>query len=471
MAISRLKNNDITSTEPKYSNFACNLFPIFQLGGNGFILFGKPTANIRTNSTNTYYDTYAPQTAVDSSGNIYTVGYFRSSTYGARNMPYVMKTNSSGAVQWLTFVDDGSVGVQGSAITFDGSSSLYIGCYSDSTIRVHKVAISDGSTSLIRTVNTSTFPGGTQIYGIAFHNNFVYIGVNGQITANNTLDGAVVIKIGTGTAGTASAIRMGSTNNSNYLNMLKTFFNDGVLYYGDISYAVNGSSIMGLNGGTMSALFHKGFSLTGSYNANDHTYDCAGVDVGGTKRVYWVGRLYTGSESLSMIVRTNTTGTVSWKYRVSSSSETLIFQKCAADSSGNFYALSNSKHIVKFDQNGSILWQRKLNVTNGTLQMQSISISGNHMIISGYVYGTPSIAQALLIKLPTDGTLTGTYAVGSDTSNPVFNFAYTVTTDVSVGASISEYDGSTSTQSATGAESDLTRTAYTSGFDANGYTT
>ena len=77
--------------------------------------------------------------AVDSSGNIYVTGYsngtwgFPINAYSGDSDIFVLKLNSSGAVQWNTFFGSSSEGDYGFGIAVDGSGDVYVTGYSYGT--------------------------------------------------------------------------------------------------------------------------------------------------------------------------------------------------------------------------------------------------------------------------------------------------------------------------------------------------
>jgi hypothetical protein len=96
--------------------------------------------------------------------------------------------------------------------------------------------------------------------------------------------------------------------------------------------------------------------------------------------------------------------------------------KVVCDSAGNSYSAGSFRQssgtgyefgLIKRNSSGTIQWQRKLTVSGGCgFQDVKIDSTGTKMVISGYTSASGN-ADYMLLKLPTDGTLTGTYTVGS----------------------------------------------------------
>lgn len=114
---------------------------------------------------------------------------------------------------------------------------------------------------------------------------------------------------------------------------------------------------------------------------------------------------------------------VNWIYNTTTTSSMATM---AIDSSGNTYVVhatapsSTTLYITKFNTSGSIVWQRQITstfasgVANSTVPY--IVIKGTWMYVS-YNEGpsTGSTRQPMLWKLPTDGSATGSYVLGSYT--------------------------------------------------------
>lgn len=101
-----------------------------------------------------------------------------------------------------------------------------------------------------------------------------------------------------------------------------------------------------------------------------------------------------------------------WGSYVPLTSQFPLARTVAVDGSGNVYAAGegdgNYAPIVKFSTSGSLLWQRSISVISTGSQTRirscAVDVSGNF-----YFCGNTS-GQAIVGKLPADGTLTGTYA-------------------------------------------------------------
>lgn len=143
------------------------------------------------------------------------------------------------------------------------------------------------------------------------------------------------------------------------------------------------------------------------------------------------GNIYTtatyGYGNSGAILKFNSSGTLQWSLTVSSG----VLQDIAIDSSGNVYACGsdisgNSRLlVVKVNSSGTVQWKRKLGAGIPTGDGYAITVDGSGAV---YAAGGASYSggpqKALFIKLPNDGSKTGTYSV--DGNNWVYE-ASTIT--------------------------------------------
>jgi len=146
-----------------------------------------------------------------------------------------------------------------------------------------------------------------------------------------------------------------------------------------------------------------------------------------------------GSLVNTVFVKYNSAGTLQWQ-KIFTTNQSIYPSASAIDSSANFYAGFDNGTIIKFNSSGAIQWQKKAGVTvqgiavdssgsvyctssntiykylsDGTASAKiDISASGalrNPSITENNAIFTVQDDTRLLIKIPTDGSLTGTYAV------------------------------------------------------------
>ena len=149
--------------------------------------------------------------------------------------------------------------------------------------------------------------------------------------------------------------------------------------------------------------------------STDAVVPSAMVTYGGN--VYFIGSLYRsgGIGFVALIVKMNSSGTIVWSRYIKHNSQTNYGTSLTVDSAtGYIYATSlnanaASNILTKFDTSGNVAWQRRLVGGGGgsVNKASTVSITGSTMYWS-LAYSIPNFA-GLIMKLPTDGSKTGTY--------------------------------------------------------------
>ena len=117
---------------------------------------------------------------------------------------------------------------------------------------------------------------------------------------------------------------------------------------------------------------------------------------------------------LSFATKINSTdGTFAWQKSISG----LSMSGNTSDADGNIYFAgfeSGNLFLFKFSRSGTLLWQREVNSSIGTLTAfakLSIDQLGDLLVVCGGKTDTATFVA----KLPSDGSLTGSYSFGGDT--------------------------------------------------------
>jgi uncharacterized delta-60 repeat protein len=305
---------------------------------------------------------YAVGIAADSSGNIYAAGYQNS--YGsAPNQFYLVKYNSSGTLQWQrSLVCIGTLYCR--RVVVDSSdSNVYLAGFSSVTN-----STSGGNDIFICKYSAS---GDLQWQRILGGSSTEFASGIGVDSSNNVYILFYTLSIGQG----------------NYDMGLAKYNSSGVLQW----QRTIGGTAFDANGGL-------------AVDSSGNSYFCVETSSEGQ-----------GGTDIA-VAKYNSSGVLQWQ-RIIGGTANENARSTALDSSGNVYVLGETNSvgqgdydalIVKYNSSGTLQWQRSLGTTaaeNG----DSIFADGSGNI---YLAGDTTISgntDGLIVKLPADGSLTGTY--------------------------------------------------------------
>lgn len=270
----------------------------------------------------TSYNTDGRDICVDSSDNIYIVGYSDKSQAGTTKSILIAKYNSAGIVQWQRYID----------ISSPGSG--------------------DGFGLSICTDGTNVYFTGSSAAG---YSSMTYLNVMALSTSNGTLQW----QKGLYTTLASGYIAMGNSISSDISN--------GMLYVG--GYVRNGTTTATKTQGvilkytaTGTLQWQIGISLTGyDVSIDNVAYDAA------TDMIYSTGYASDGTTNYIFVTKHNSSGTIQWQVKfdsgfVSSGGISVaaggVYVNYMSGSSSNSFDKMNVLKLSKTD--GSILWQNKI---------------------------------------------------------------------------------------------------------------
>jgi uncharacterized delta-60 repeat protein len=343
--------------------------------------------------------------AIDSAGNSYVTGY-SATTF---NNILVAKYDASGVIQWQRTLSSANA-EQGTGIALDSSANVYVcgrclGPGADEGIFIAKYNTSG-------TLQWQRVLGDAAAAAIGF-------GIAVDSSGNAYITGAT-----TNSSAGSYDISVSKYNTSGTLQWQRGLGGTGVDFgYGAAVDSSGNAYIAGYSNISGSAqLIIAKYDTSGTIQWQ-RQLGSAGVDVGNAVAVDSSGNVYATGYTDStgagvydaVITKYDTSGTIQWQ-RVLGSANYEQGTGIAVDSSGNVYvtgyttiSATEAILIAKYNSSGTIQWQRTLN-GSGNEQGSSIKVDNldNYYITGRTATGT-SGNEVILAKLPTDGSLTGTY--------------------------------------------------------------
>lgn len=351
--------------------------------------------------------------AVDSSGNIYSTGYSAGIVAGVDSL-IVTKQNIYGDILWIrSLTGTSTTSTVGNGIVLDSSGNLYVVGYTNSGGAGQQDLLLVKYTSAGALVWQKAIGGNQGDYGrgitIDSSDNIYVIGT--FLTAASSQE-FIIAKYNT--SGTLQWKRAYGGTNSDGGFAITVDNNTGDVYaagQADIGGDVQLTLIKYNSSGTLQ--WQRAAGVTGAEYGRTIALDSAGgVYIGG------YGATQGAGNSDMILIKYNTSGVYQWQtaiggtntdaaYGLSTDSSNNLYLTGFTDSSGTTggYDLA----IIKLNSNGIIQWQRALGTAGaGESQMYSRPsvITSTSIIITGYVN------DMVVAKLPIDGSGTGTYSGG-----------------------------------------------------------
>ncbi len=334
---------------------------------------------------------------VDSAGNSYVIGKTNASPGDFQFAKY----NSSGDIQWQRKLGGAATNEQGFAICTDSSSNVLVAGGNAPNAGNMQIAKynSSGAIQWQRQLSSANSEAPTSIKTDS-SDNIYFVGNSDSfmIIAKYDTSGTIQWQRSLGSATFNSNAQSVAVDSSG--NVFVCGFTNAASLGNDLVIAKYNTS------GTLQWQRNLGDVSFG----NERGQSCA---LDSSSNVYMVGK--NGNELL--IVKYNTSGTLQWQREVLTSTNNV---RCsiAVSSSGNIFITAVQvvagyprAVLTSYNSSGTLQWQRTLSQSANSINAFSIGIDASSNIYFCGRIGISGNENYLIAKLPSDGSLTGTYSV------------------------------------------------------------
>ena len=357
--------------------------------------------------------TFGRDIAIDSSGNVYVTGYTGSSGAGSNDF-FIAKYSASGTIQWQRTLGASSNDT-GAAITVDSSGNVYVAgtTFSPDTILIAKY----NNSGTIQWQKTLGGSGDHRTYDIAVDSSGNAY-VTGKYYESGVGSGILLAKYNSsgnlqwqkrtsgGTEDIGHSIKLDSSGNIYIVGQTRT----NATYHDILVIKLDSSG---------SVIWDR--AITSASNNSDVG---EGVAIDSSGNVYVTGKINDGGAIKLFVAKFNSSGTIQWQRTLSGNGEHGY--GVGVDGSGNVYVVgttyitgqSYDMLIAQWNSSGTIQYQRTLGGGGNTYESaEAIEVdSSGNMYIVGWQQSLGD--GAYIIKLPGDGSQTGSY------STPGYTLAY-----------------------------------------------
>jgi len=256
--------------------------------------------------------------------------------------------------------------------------------------------------------------------------NSYFVGSLGTSTCDSGTLYAVLYKYDSGGTNQFMAKRWGNNNDTSFNaggNVFKDVTLDGSsqpVVAGSIEQTTNRAYGVIIKYDTDGSLVWQTRLISSSANLQFNT-----IAKDSSYNYYVGGWIYTGSSGV--VAKFNDSGTLQWQRTLTVSGTQLIIQKTRVDSSNNVFYLGSANttnqpcYLFKYNSSGTLQWQRKItasfSLNSGNCDF-AIDETDSALVVNfgtAGASGLTSTGMMMIIKYPKDGSITGTYSVGSST--------------------------------------------------------
>ena len=330
--------------------------------------------------------------ASDSSSNMYAVGFSNASA----NTGQIIKYTNAGVVSWQKAYDQ-SLGLGFKAATVDASGNLYVGG--------NQYIVKLNSSGTLQDQKTLTLSGNDAVFAKFAVDSSDNIYTAGYVY--RTEPDILIAKFNSSLVAQWACI-LSNTPSQDFAEGVAIDSSGNVYIGGSGTISGNNAILIAKYNSSGTIQWQRSFSVSGSI----YGYGLA-VDSG--SNVYCAG-------AKGYIVKYDTSGTLQWQRSLTLGLDCTFYAACT-DASDNVYATGYSFRsggstydvvIVKYNSSGTLQWQRYLSSYTSTfLQEYGRSIKIDAAGVINLVGSTNKSGSNdfLVLKLPADGSKTGTYTV------------------------------------------------------------
>ncbi|GIL18516.1 MAG: hypothetical protein BroJett040_22670 [Oligoflexia bacterium] len=384
--------------------------------------------------------------ACDADGNIYVVG----SVPVNGNDVCLTKLNKYGVLQWQRSLGSVTQTDYGYCVALDSVGNIYLGGMAFVGGNSDYLLIKYNSSGTFQWYRTLGGAGGESICSICIDasNNILCVGATGSAGAGST-DGFIVKYNSAGSVLWQYAYGGTAGDGFNCMAMSST----GNLY---ICGSTSSKGAGGSDG--LIAKFDSNFNVIWARTLGLSTTDMLkSVAVDSSENIVVVGETIVSSTTNMLIAKYNSSGALLWQRGFGGDGGTERCTSVAVDSFGDIYIAGYTEYVylnnwdvivAKFSADGVLQWQRAIS-TGSADMLPTITID-----LDGYM--VISMSTGTVLRLPTDGSKTGTY--GSLTYSTT-TFSATATSLTSTANTFTRTTTSLAPSSATLADSSLSPTS------------
>jgi hypothetical protein len=357
--------------------------------------------------------------AFDNSGGIYVAGQEQS----VDNAAYVAKFNGTGSIEWQKSLNHHGANEEAQDVAVDSLNNVYFCGYSQKAGNNGGIVVKYNNSGTLQWQRLLSSTIGSVLRGLALatdsSDNVIAVGYAPIQISGNQTSGVLIAKYNSsGVLQWARTLNQEGTSNRNeYGYGVAVDSLDNIYVCGEAGNSSYGSTDCLIAKYDSSGNIQWQKLLGDQYSATEDRF--RGITVDSSDNIYVVGhsQKHTNNDD-TIIAKYDTSGNLVWQKYIQNGAKGRSID---TDSSGNVYVLSENLrdvgeggsdfYIAKFDSSGNVEWQRALGGANND-ESFSLRLDPSDNLYIGGTTRSPSsntYTQGLLFKIPTDGSMVGTY--------------------------------------------------------------